>query len=164
MKKILFAVMTVVVMCACSGERDYPSYRGLSMGMPYQALYDTLLQMGYQIDTAHCSIDSAQNAGLLTLTREGLPSFGLSVKFHRDTIDAIQESYIATYNDSTRNLWQTVRDSLEKTLEAWPNAPLLKNDHKLAEFRYNGGKISVLLENTYTPTMSVLYEATVPED
>ncbi len=163
MKKVIYAVFAVLLLCACSGEREYPNYRGMSMGMPYKALYDTLLMQGYQIDTAHCSIDSAANAGLLTLVREGQTNFGLSVKFHADTIDAIQESYIATYNDSTRHLWQSIRDSLEKTLDAWPNAPLLKDDHKLAEFKYNGGKISVLLENTYTPTMSVLYETTAQE-
>lgn len=163
MKKILLAAMAFFVLCACSGEREYPSYRGLSMGMSCQAFCDTLQQQGLQIDTFHSAVDSASGSGLLALMREGQPNFGITVKFHGDTIDAVQESYIATYNDSTRHLWQSIRDSLEKTLDAWPNAPLLKDDHKLAEFKYNGGKISVLLENTYTPSLSVLYETTVAE-
>jgi len=43
-------------------------------------------------------------------------------------------------------------------LEAWPDCPILKDDHKVANFDTSDGFISVILENTYTPTLTVRYE------
>ena len=158
MKKILFAALAAIVLSACSGEREYLKVKGLSIGLPAKVFVDSMLARGFLVDTTH----SSENMTIMYHPER--VAYTVTMASNDNKIVAVEEDYRATYNDSTRNLWQTVRDSLEKTLEAWPNAPLLKNDHKLAEFRYNGGKISVLLENTYTPTMSVLYEATVPED
>ena len=50
-----------------------------------------------------------------------------------------------------------LRDGLEKELGAWPDCPVLKEDHKEANFDAGEGLISVLLENTYTPTLTVRY-------
>ena len=70
----------------------------------------------------------------------------------------IQETYELSTNDSTRNLWQQLRDNLEKELDAWPNCPVLGDDHKVAKFETEGGFITVTLKNTYTPTLNVLYQ------
>ena len=71
---------------------------------------------------------------------------------------AIQENYHLSTNDSTRRLWQQLRDGLEKELDAWPNCPILKDDYKKADFETDGGFVSVILENTYKPTLMVLYQ------
>ena len=44
MKKILFALFAVVAMYACSGERGYINYRGLSMGMSAKLMVDSIQQ------------------------------------------------------------------------------------------------------------------------
>lgn len=44
-----------------------------------------------------------------------------------------------------------------KSLDAWPNCPILKDDHKVANFDASDGLIAVILENTYKPTLSVKY-------
>ena len=79
------------------------------------------------------------------------------VAYENDEIRAIQENYHLSTNDSTRRLWQQLRDGLEKELDAWPNCPILKDDHKKADFETDGGFVSVILENTYKPTLMVLY-------
>ena len=71
---------------------------------------------------------------------------------------ALQENYKISTNDSTRHLWQQLRDDFEKELGAWPNCPILKDDHKVAKFETDGGFVTLTLENTYRPTFSVLYE------
>jgi hypothetical protein len=43
-------------------------------------------------------------------------------------------------------------------LGAWPNMPKHGDDHKIAKFESDGGFITLTLENTYKPTLSVLYE------
>ena len=55
-------------------------------------------------------------------------------------------------------MWQQKRDELEKEFDAWPNMPLHGDDHKVAKFEAEGGFVTVTLENTYTPTLQVLYE------
>jgi hypothetical protein len=55
-------------------------------------------------------------------------------------------------------MWQELRDGLEKELDAWPDCPILKDDHKEANFDTGDGLISILLENTYTPTLTVRYQ------
>lgn len=72
-------------------------------------------------------------------------------------IAAVQENYAFSTNDSTRQLWQEIRDGLEKELDAWPDCPILKDDHKVANFDASDGLIAVILENTYKPTLSVKY-------
>jgi hypothetical protein len=61
-------------------------------------------------------------------------------------------------NDSTRRFWQQLRDGFEKELGSWPNMPKHGDDHKIAKFETEGGFITLTLENTYRPTLSVLYE------
>ena len=73
-------------------------------------------------------------------------------------LQALQENYKVSTNDSTRQLWQQMHDQFEKEIGAWPN--MLKNgdDHRVAKFEADGGFITLTLENTYTPTLQVLYE------
>jgi len=73
-------------------------------------------------------------------------------------LQALQENYKVSTNDSTRQLWQQMRDQFEKELGAWPNMPKHGDDHKIAKFEAEGGFITLTLENTYTPTLQVLYE------
>jgi hypothetical protein len=51
-----------------------------------------------------------------------------------------------------------MRDDFEKQLGTWPNMPKYGDDHKVAKFETDGGFITLTLENTYTPTLQVLYE------
>ena len=71
---------------------------------------------------------------------------------------ALQENYTLSTNDSTRRFWQQLRDDFEKELGSWPNMPKHGDDHKIAKFETDGGFITLTLENTYKPTLSVLYE------
>ena len=77
---------------------------------------------------------------------------------NNDKLVAIQENYLISTNDSTRKMWQKMHDDFEKQLGAWPN--MLKDglDHRIAKFEADGGFITLTLENTYKPTLNVLYQ------
>ena len=153
MKKFLLAVVAFLVLCACSSEPQYLNYRGLSMGMPFKAFYDSLMNRGF-------ALDSASSDSVLTnvVMRKSGELYHLVLAQQNDTLKMIQETYELSTNDSTRNLWQQIRDNLEKELNAWPNCPHLGDDHKVAKFETDGGFITVTLKNTYTPTLNVLYQ------
>jgi len=55
-------------------------------------------------------------------------------------------------------MWQQLRDGFEKELDAWPDCPMLKDNHKIANFDTSTGFISVVLQNTYRPTLTVQYQ------
>ena len=81
---------------------------------------------------------------------------GLSMALPFQTfIDSMQTRGFAV--DSAQ-LWQEMRDQFEKDFGAWPNMPKHGDDHKIAKFETDGGFITLTLENTYTPTLQVLYE------
>ena len=153
MKKIFVALVAFVMLCACSGEPEYLNYRGLSMGMPFKAFYDSLMNRGFALDSARSDSDLTN----VVMTNPG-EKYHLVLAQQHDTLKMIQETYELSTNDSTRNLWQQIRDGLEKELDAWPNCPVLGDDHKVAKFETEGGFITLTLENTYTPTLQVLYE------
>ena len=140
MKKIFVALVAIVALCACSSEKKEFSYRGLSMALPFQTFCDSLVNRGYAVDSA--KTDSA-------FTR---------VVMANGKLQALQENYTLSTNDSTRRTWQQLRDDFEKELGAWPNMPKHGDDHKIAKFESDGGFITLTLENTYKPTLSVLYE------
>ena len=73
-------------------------------------------------------------------------------------VAALQENWNLHSNDSTRKLWQQMRDEFEKELGAWPNMPKHGDDHKVAKFEGEGGFITLTLENTYRPTLAVRYD------
>ena len=146
MKKIILALMAIVALGACSGGEKDMKYRGLSMALPFQTFCDSLTARGFAVDSA--KTDSA-------FTRVVMAN-PLAQKDGQ--LLALQENYKISTNDSTRQLWQQMRDDFEKELGAWPNMPKHGDDHKVAKFETEGGFITLTLENTYTPTLQVLYE------
>lgn len=151
MKKILFAAFAALALCSCSGEREYLDYKGLSMGLPAGQFLDSLKARGFEVDTLHSDGD-------LTVFTHPKESFTLAVAKDTLGIVAIQETYTATYNDSTRQLWQTLRDKYADELDMMPGVPHHGDDHKEAIFDTRKGAITVLLQNTYTPTLIVKFD------
>ena len=153
MKKILVVVVTFLALCACSSEPDYLNYRGLSMGMPFKAFYDSLTNRGFALDSARSDSDLTN-----VVMRNPGELYHLVLAQQNDTLKMIQETYELSTNDSTRNLWQQIRDETEKELGTWPNMPKRGDDHKVAKFETDGGFITITLLNTYKPTLTVLYQ------
>ena len=154
MKKILVAVMALVALCACnSGEKKDLAYRGLSMGLPFQTFIDSLAARGFAIDSA-----KTDSAFQMVVMGSDAVRYRLVIAQKDGQVAALQENWNLHSNDSTRKLWQQMRDEFEKELGAWPNMPKHGDDHKVAKFETAGGFITLTLENTYTPTLQVLYE------
>lgn len=154
MKKILFALVAFLALCACSGgEKKSLNYRGLSMGVPFKTFCDSLAARGFTVDSAKTDSDFSR-VSLFNPAEK----YRLMIAQHNDTIDALQENYIISTNDSTRRMWQELRDGFEKVVGAWPNMLKDGQDHRIAKFEAEGGFITVTLENTYKPTLSVLYQ------
>lgn len=153
---MILAVWAVTMLCACSsGEKDL-KYRGLSMALPFQTFVDSLQQRGFAVDSA--KTDSAFTRVVMAKPGE---KFRLMLAQNNGVLIALQENYKISTNDSTRQLWQQMRDDLEKELGSWSNMPKHGDDHKIAKFETDGGFITLTLENTYTPTFQVLYEVKV---
>lgn len=152
MKQILALFAAVVLLSACNSEPKSLTYRGLPMNLPFATFCDSLLQRGFAIDSA--KTDSAFTRVVMQNPQE---RFRLMIAQTDGQLQALQENYLLTTNDSTRRYWQNIRDRLEQELGAWPNCPTLKDDHKVAKFETDGGFVTVTLKNTYTPTLEVLY-------
>ena len=153
MKKILVALVAIAALCACSGEKKDLAYRGLSMGLPFQTFIDSLQQRGFVIDSA-----KTDSAFQMVVMGNDAVRYRLVIAQKDGQVAALQENWNLQSNDSTRQLWQKMRDDFEKELGAWPNMPKHGDDHKIAKFEGEGGFITLTLENTYKPTLSVLYE------
>ncbi len=152
MKKLLLFLLTLVVFAACSEEKKAPfNYRGLAFSMPVNQLVDSMQARGFVVDSV-----ASDSGRTVVLAKESEP-YRVLIAFQKDSLQVIQETYIVSSNDSTRMLWQQIRDGLEKELGAWPDCPMLKDDHKIANFDAENGFISVILENTYTPSLTVRY-------
>ena len=153
MKKMILAVLAVMMLCACSGGEKDLKYRGLSMALPFQAFCDSLQSRGFAVDSAKTDSDfttvSMYNPNL---------NFRLMLAQNNDKLVAIQENYLISTNDSTRKMWQKMHDDFEKQLGAWPNMLKDGQDHRIAKFEADGGFITLTLENTYKPTLNVLYQ------
>jgi hypothetical protein len=87
----------------------------------------------------------------------------LTVYHKNDTITDILENYVATYNDSTANLWQAKHDEFEKEF-GWPNMGKHGDLHKEATFESEKGTILLTLLNTYSPTVSIRYSTSTTQD
>ena len=157
MKKMIVGAIAAVLMCACSGEREYLNYRGMSMGMSAKSMADSLQQQGLALDTAHSTETSFVLAD--TIAR----NFAVTVYHQNDTISDILEQYSATYNDSTSNLWQSIHDDLQKQM-GWPNMGKHGDLHKEATFEDDRGTIVLTLLNTYSPTLSVRYSTSTTQE
>ena len=153
MKKIILALMAIVALGACSGGEKDLKYRGLSMALPFQTFIDSLTARGFAVDSA--KTDSAFTRVVMANPNV---NFRLMLAQKDGQLLALQENYNISTNDSTRQLWQELRDNFEKELDAWPNMPKHGDDHKVAKFETDGGFITLTLENTYKPTLQVLYE------
>ena len=151
MKKLTFFLIALMAFMACSKEQKGFNYRGLAFSLPTGQMIDSMLARGYAIDSAH------SDSGRTVLMVKASEPSRVIIAFDGDQLQAIQESYAFSTNDSTRRMWQELRDGLEKELGAWPDCPILKDDHKQANFDATDGFISVILENTYTPTLKVVY-------
>ena len=153
MKKIILALMAIVALGACSGGEKDMKYRGLSMALPFQTFIDSLTVRGFAVDSA--KTDSAFTRVVMAKPNE---NFRLMLAQKNGQLLALQENYKISTNDSTRQMWQQLRDEFEEELDSWPNMPKHGDDHKVAKFETAGGFITLTLENTYTPTLQVLYE------
>ena len=159
MKKILLAAMAVLLMCACSGEREYLNYRGLSMGMSAKQMADSLLAKIQNLAVDTHKTGEANIVLVDTLAR----NFMVTVYHQNDTITDILENYVATYNDSTSNLWQARHDELQKEF-GWPNMGKHGDLHKEATFENEKGTVLLILLNTYSPTVSIRYSTSTTQD
>ena len=153
MKKILVALAAVMALSACSGEQKPLAYRGLPMNLPLQTFVDSLTARGFAVDSA-----KTDSAFTRVVMYNPAVNYRLMIAQKNDTLQALQENYQISTNDGTRQLWQQLRDQFEKELGAWPNMPKHGDDHKVAKFEAEGGFITVTLENTYKPTLQVLYQ------
>ena len=161
-KHLLFIICSLLFSAAgaltgCSGERQYITYRGMSMGINANSMADTLQQQGLALDTLHSTPTSIVLAD--TLKR----NFVVTIYHQGDTITDILEQYSATYNDSTSNLWQAMHDELQKEF-GWPNMGKHGDLHKEATFEDDRGTIVLTLLNTYSPTMSVRFSTSTTQD
>ncbi len=155
MKKLFVAVVAIVALCACgNSEKKYLDYRGLSMGMPFKTFCDSLNARGFAVDSAKSDSDFAK----VSMFNPNL-NYRLMLAQKNDTLVALQENYTISTNDSTRKMWQEMHDQFEKQLGAWPNMLKDGKDHRIAKFEADGGFITITLENTYKPTLSVLYQS-----
>jgi hypothetical protein len=155
MKKILFAFVAFCMMCACSGEREYLNCHGLSMSMSAKAMADSFEARGLAVDTSH------SNETQIVLADTLACNYTLVIYQHNDTISDILETYIATYNDSTSQLWQKLHDELQKELDVWPGMPHHGDLHKEADYTTGAGTIVLTLLNTYSPTVTVRYSTQI---
>ena len=153
MKKILVALVAIVALCACSGEKKDLAYRGLSMGLPFQTFIDSLQQRGFVIDSA-----KTDSAFQMVVMGSDKVRYRLVIAQNAGQVAALQENWELHSNDSTRTLWQQMHDDFEKEIGAWPNMSKHGDDHKIAKFEAEGGFITLTLENTYKPTLSVRYD------
>ena len=151
LKKMMLAAVAAVTLSACSGDREYLDYRGVSMATPCKAFVDSMTRQGLVVDTSN------HEKGTVVFLKPG-SVMQVIVKAQNDTIVSIQESYEATYNDSTRQLFQTMREQLIKELDMNPYMPVNTEDHREARFKTQKGIVTLVLEHTYTPRLDLLYE------
>ena len=151
MKKTMMAVVTAAVVGACSSEPKYLSYEGLSMGLPAKVFADSLLKRGVVVDTLNEETDRV----VMLMPGE---TKKVTVIMNGEAIASVQESYEATYNDSTRQLFKKYYDRLVEEINPYPEMPKNAEDHKEARFQADEGMVTLILENTYTPSFGIVYE------
>lgn len=153
MKKLVYLLLVMMTMLACSkSEKVVFNYRGLPFSLSTSQFVDSMQARGFTIDSA------ASDSGKTLVFASEQQKYRVLLAYAGEKIAVVQENYAFSTNDSTRQLWQEIRDGLEKELGAWPDCPILKDDHKVAKFDASDGLISVILENTYKPTLSVRYD------
>ncbi len=150
MKKLLLAFVAIISLCACNGEREYLDFRGLSMGMPAKGMCDSLQARGFVLDTTLTDEQTFVLTNAKELSR-------IDIHQVNDTITDILESYSASYNDSTIAIYERLHKEYTE-LYGWANMKHNADLHKEAAFNTNGkGGLTLILHNTYSPTMSIHY-------
>ena len=109
MKKILVAIVAIAALCACNSEKKDLSYRGLSMGLPFQTFIDSLQQRGFFVDSA-----KTDSAFQMVVMGNDAVRYRLVIAQKDGQVAALQENWNLQSNDSTRQLWQKIRDDFEK--------------------------------------------------
>ena len=154
MKKLFIAVMAFLALSACNSEKSDFLYRGLSTSLPLNVFIDSMVQRGFAVDSAA----APDSTGRVVVLKNPAEKYHVLLGQADGVIQAVQENWVLSTNDSTRQMWQKLRDDFEKETGAWPNCPMLKDDHKVAKFELESGFVTITLKNTYTPTLNVLYE------
>ena len=154
MKKLFIAVMAFLALSACNNEKPDFLYRGLSTSLPLNVFIDSMVQRGFAVDSAA----APDSTGRVVVLKNPAEKYHVLLGQAEGVIQAVQENWVLSTNDSTRQMWQKLRDDFEKETGAWPNCPMLKDDHKVAKFELESGFVTITLKNTYTPTLNVLYE------
>lgn len=154
MKKLFIAVMAFLALSACNSDKSDFLYRGLSTSLPLNVFIDSMVQRGFVVDSAA----APDSTGRVVVLKNPAEKFHVLLGQADGVIQAVQENWVLSTNDSTRQMWQMLRDDFEKETGAWPNCPMLKDDHKVAKFELESGFVTITLKNTYTPTLNVLYE------
>ena len=155
MKKLIFAFVSLLAFTAC-GEREYMAYDGLSLGMKASDFVDSLKTRGLVIDSARTG------DGITELVKEGNNNYSLAIQSRNDTILVVQETFLASYNDSTRQLWQEKRDFYAEQY-GMPQYLNKGEDHKEALWKGDMGRLNVNLINTYTPQLIIYFDTSVEE-
>ena len=126
MKKIILALMAIVALGACSGGEKELKYRGLSMALPFQTFIDSLTARGFAVDSA--KTDSAFTRVVMAKPNE---NFRLMLAQKDGQLLALQENYKISTNDSTRQLWQQLRDDQNMAMiTRWQSSrPLAVSSH-----------------------------------
>lgn len=151
MKKVAFLFVSMLMMFACSKNERAPfNYRGLPLALNATQFVDSMQARGFVVDSA------ASDSGHTVVFASDQQKYRVLMAFSGEKVNAVQETYMLSTNDSTRRFWQEIRDGLEKEY-GWPDCPMLKDDHKIANFDASDGIISVILENTYKPMLTVKY-------
>lgn len=154
MKKLFIAVMAFLALSACNSDKSDFLYRGLSTSLPLNVFIDSMVQRGFAVDSAA----APDSTGRVVVLKNPAEKYHVLLGQADGVIQAVQENWVLSTNDSTRQMWQKLRDDFEKETGAWPNCPMLKDDHKVAKFELENGFVTITLKNTYTPTLNVLYE------
>ena len=154
MKKLFIAVMAFLALSACNSDKSDFLYRGLSTSLPLNVFIDSMTQRGFAVDSAA----APDSTGRVVVLKNPAEKYHVLLGQSDGVIQAVQENWVLSTNDSTRQMWQKLRDDFEKETGAWPNCPMLKDDHKVAKFELESGFVTITLKNTYTPTLNVLYE------
>ena len=111
MKKLVFALMAVAAMCVACQESSAPvnfNYRGLAFTLPVSQFVDSMMARGFAVDSA--ASDSGNNVVLASPAEH----YRVLAAFKGEKLMVIQETYNLSTNDSTRQMWQEIRDGLEK--------------------------------------------------
>ena len=113
--------MAVAALCACQkggAPADF-NYRGLAFSMPVAQFVDSMTARGFAVDSA------ASDSGKTVVLASPAEHYRVLAAFTGEKLTVVQETYNLSTNDSTRQMWQEIRDGLEKELGAWPDCRIL---------------------------------------